>query len=154
MSSAISTSSTSSSLFLPLLLKGKIKKVINISTGLADLDLTNDGEVEIGTLCAASKAAMNVIVAKFNAQYKKDGVLLVSISLGVLEVGRYVDWTPEELQALAGFVGKIVTYAPHFKGPVTPEESVRQVRSTWEKASIEGGFGGAFVSHLGNKQWV
>lgn len=36
---------------------------------------------------------MNVIVAKFNAQYKKDGVLLVSISLGVLEVGRYVDCT-------------------------------------------------------------
>ncbi|KAF6234059.1 hypothetical protein HO173_007889 [Letharia columbiana] len=55
---------------------------------------------------------------------------------------------------LMGFMGKLVTYAPHFKGPISPEESVRHVRSTWEKASIEGGFGGAFVSHLGNKQWV
>ena len=55
---------------------------------------------------------------------------------------------------MQGFVGKLLAYAPHFKGPISPEESVRHVRSTWEKASIEGGFGGAFVSHFGNKQWV
>lgn len=78
-------------LFLPLVLKSKIKKAITISTGLADLDLTNDCEVDIGALYAASKAAMNVIVAKFNAQYKKDGVLFMSISPGLVEVGRYAD---------------------------------------------------------------
>ena len=55
---------------------------------------------------------------------------------------------------MQGFVGKLIAYAPHFKGPISPEESVRHVRSTWEKASIESGFGGAFVSHFGNKQWV
>lgn len=166
-------------LFHPLVLKGKTKKVITISTGLADLDLTNDCEVDVGALYAASKAAMNVIVAKFNAQYKKDGVLFMSISPGLVEVGRYANCTyipscsafkiatsgrfinayiptatPEEMEGLMGFAGKLVVYAPHFKGPISPEESVRHVRSTWEKASIEGGFGGAFVSHLGNKQWV
>ncbi|KAL8725580.1 MAG: hypothetical protein Q9166_007266 [cf. Caloplaca sp. 2 TL-2023] len=141
-------------LFLPLVLKGKVKKVITISTGLADLDLTNECEVDIGALYAASKAAMNVIVAKFNAQYKKDGVLFLSISPGVVDVGQYADSTPEEIQGLTGFMGKLVNYAPHFKGPISPEESVRHVRSTWEKASIEGGFGGAFISHFGNKQWV
>jgi NADP-dependent 3-hydroxy acid dehydrogenase YdfG len=78
-------------LFLPLVLKGKVKKVITISTGLADLELTNEYEVETGALYAASKAAMNVIVAKFNAQYKKDGVLFMSISPGLVEVGRYAD---------------------------------------------------------------
>ena len=52
------------------------------------------------------------------------------------------------------FAGKLVAYSPHFKGPITPEESVRHVRAIWEKASIEGGYGGAFISHLGNKQWV
>jgi NAD(P)-dependent dehydrogenase (short-subunit alcohol dehydrogenase family) len=141
-------------LFLPLVLKGNVKKVITISTGVADLDLTNDCEIDVGALYAASKAAMNIIVAKFNAQYKKDGVLFMSISPGLVEVGRYADATPEEIQGLMGLVGKLATYAPHFKGPITPEESVRHVRSTWEKASIEGGFGGAFVSHFGNKQWV
>lgn len=141
-------------LFLPLVLKGKVKKVVAISTGLADLDLTNDFEAETGALYAASKAALNIIVAKFSAQYKKDGVLFMSISPGLVEVGHAANATPEQLQGLMGFVSKLAAYAPHFKGPITPEESVRHVRSTWEKASIEGGFGGAFVSHFGNKQWV
>jgi NAD(P)-dependent dehydrogenase (short-subunit alcohol dehydrogenase family) len=89
-------------LFLPLVLKGEVKKVIAISTGLADLDLTNDCDVDIGALYAASKAALNVIVAKFNAQYKKDGVLFLSISPGLVEVGRNADGTypfvPSRLQ--------------------------------------------------------
>ena len=71
-------------LFLPLVLKGKIKKVITISSGHADLYLINDLEIETNALYSASKAAMNVIVAKFNAQYKKDGVLFVSIIPGVV----------------------------------------------------------------------
>lgn len=80
-------------LFLPLVLKGKIKKVITISSGHADLYLINDLEIETNALYSASKAAMNVIVAKFNAQYKKDGVLFVSISPGVVEVGHFVNGT-------------------------------------------------------------
>lgn len=80
-------------LFLPLILKGKIKKVIAISTGVADLDLTNDLEIDTVPLYAASKASLNVIVAKFNAQYKKDGVLFLSISPGLVEVGRYAEGT-------------------------------------------------------------
>lgn len=80
-------------LFLPLVMKGKIKKVITISSGHADLDFINDLEVETSALYAASKAAMNVIVAKFNAQYKKDGVLFLSLSPGVVEVGHFDNGT-------------------------------------------------------------
>lgn len=78
-------------LFLPQVMKGKVKKVIAISSGHADLDLINNLEIEISPLYSASKAALNVIVAKFNAQYKKDGVLFVSMSPGVVEVGHFVD---------------------------------------------------------------
>ncbi|KAI0860836.1 putative short chain dehydrogenase [Xylaria cubensis] len=141
-------------LFLPLVMKGKAKKVISISTGLADLDLTNDVEVDAGGLYAASKAALNIIVAKYNVQYKKDGVLFMSISPGVVETGHYANATPEQIQGLGGFLGKITAYAPHFKGPISTEESVRCIKSVWEKASIENGDGGSFVSHLGTKQWV
>ncbi|RYO93091.1 hypothetical protein DL766_000241 [Monosporascus sp. MC13-8B] len=136
-------------LFLPLVMKGKGKKVIALSTGLADLDLTNDFEVDIGALYAASKAAMNVIVAKFNAQYKKDGVLFMDTSPGVVEVGHYANATPEEIQGLVGFMGKLSTYAPQFKGPVTPDESVRHFRSIWEKASIDSGCPGEAVVNSG-----
>lgn len=51
-------------IFLPLVLKGKTKKVI---ASLADLDLTNELEIENAALYAASKASLNIIVAKFNA---------------------------------------------------------------------------------------
>ena len=78
-------------LFLPFVLKSRVRKVIAMSTGLADIDLTNDYELDIGPLYAASKAALNMIVAKFDSQYKKDGVLFMSISPGVVDVGRNVD---------------------------------------------------------------
>ena len=70
-------------------MKGKAKKVIAISSGHADIDLINNVEVDTQAVYAASKAALNVIVAKFNAQYKKDGVLFVSMSPGVVDVGHF-----------------------------------------------------------------
>lgn len=79
-------------------MNGKAKKVITISSGHADLDLVNSLEIENSALYAASKAAMNIIVAKFSAQYKKDGVLFVSISPGVVEVGHFANGTYPPLQ--------------------------------------------------------
>jgi len=76
-------------LFLPLVLKGKVKKVITISSGHADLDFINQADIESSTLYAAFKAALNVVVAKYSAQYKKDGVLFVSICPGMVDVGHF-----------------------------------------------------------------
>jgi len=74
-------------LFLPLVLKSNEKKVITLTSGHADLELINVYDLEISALYSAFKAALNVIVAKYSAQYKKDGVLFVSISPGVVDVG-------------------------------------------------------------------
>jgi short chain dehydrogenase len=76
-------------LFMPLILKGKTKKVIVISSGLADLDLTNKFDVDLNSLYSISKAGMNMVTAKFSAQYKKDGVLFLSICPGMVEVGHF-----------------------------------------------------------------
>jgi NAD(P)-dependent dehydrogenase (short-subunit alcohol dehydrogenase family) len=75
--------------FLPLVLKGKVKKVVAISSGHADLELINKYDLVNSPLYAASKAALNIIVAKYSAQYKKDGVLFLSLSPGVVEVGHF-----------------------------------------------------------------
>jgi NADP-dependent 3-hydroxy acid dehydrogenase YdfG len=160
-------------LFLPFVLKGKVKKVIAISSGHADLEFINALEVENSALYAASKAALNVIVAKFNAQYKKDGVLFVSLSPGVVEVGHFANGqyclpkepnlnillmrttvTPEQIQGLMGFMGKLKIYAPDFNGATPVDEAIPVIRSTWEKISIDGGYGGAFISQHGNKKWL
>ncbi|SPO03145.1 related to protoporphyrinogen oxidase [Cephalotrichum gorgonifer] len=141
-------------LFIPLIMKGKVKKVIALSSGHADLDLINQLDIEQSTLYSATKAAMNVIVAKFSAQYKKDGVLFFGVSPGVVDVGHFDNVTPEQTQGLGEVMGRFAAYAPHFKGPTPVDEAIRTVRSLVEKASIENGYGGAFVSHLGNKQWL
>lgn len=55
---------------------------------------------------------------------------------------------------MMGMVTKFAEYAPTFKGPDTPEQSVTAVRKVIEEASIEKGNGGDFISHFGNKQWL
>jgi hypothetical protein len=62
--------------------------------------------------------------------------------------------TPEQLQAVSGFIAKLSEYATDFKGPVPVDQAIRQLRSIFDMVSIEGGYGGAFISHFGNKQWV
>ena len=49
---------------------------------------------------------------------------------------------------------KFAVYAPHFKGPIQPDESVGSMLKILENASIKKGDGGSFISHLGNKQWL
>lgn len=73
--------------FLPLILKGEVKKVIHISSAHADLDPIREYDLDPAPLYSISKAGMNVAVAKFSAQYKKDGVLFLSISPGVIDTG-------------------------------------------------------------------
>ncbi|CAN8106522.1 unnamed protein product [Discula destructiva] len=141
-------------LFLPLVLKGKLKKVIAITSGHSDLEFINSNQVDVLPIYAASKAAMNTIVAKFNAQYQKDGVLFMSLCPGVVAVGHFDDATPEQMQRLGATLGKMKAYAPHFNGASTPEDAVQTLRSTMDRASIETGFGGAVVSKYGNKQWL
>ena len=74
--------------FMPLIFKGEQKKVISISTAMADLDVINDFDIEVSSPYSISKGALNVAIAKYNARYKRDGVLFMSISPG------YVDNNP------------------------------------------------------------
>ncbi|KAK4247293.1 hypothetical protein C7999DRAFT_41356 [Corynascus novoguineensis] len=141
-------------LFLPLILKGRAKKVVAISSGAADLDAIRQFDIVMFPAYAMSKAALNVAVAKFSAQYRKDGVLFMSICPGMVGDGQFADATPEQLKSLEQLFMQYKQYAPHFTGPARPEDAVQDVISVWEKASVENGDGGAFVSHLGNKQWL
>ncbi|KAK2767465.1 hypothetical protein FQN54_003621 [Arachnomyces sp. PD_36] len=143
-------------LFLPLILNGKQKKVIAISSGMADIDLISKYEIEVSAPYATQKAAMNVVVSKFSAEYAKKGVLFMSISPGMVDTGHFdpTKLTEKELQGLGEMVAKFQRYAPHFQGAITPEESVKATVSVFEKASLANGDGGSFVSHLGTKRWL
>jgi NAD(P)-dependent dehydrogenase (short-subunit alcohol dehydrogenase family) len=141
-------------LFMPQILKGQAKKVTIISSGMADTDLVNEYEVHLAPVYTMTKAAVNMVTAKFNAIYKKDGVLFLSISPGLVDVGSYGEMAPEKVEALGSMLAKFKTYSPDFAGPSQPEDAAKSVLSVIETSSLAQGHGGAFLSHFGNKQWI
>jgi NAD(P)-dependent dehydrogenase (short-subunit alcohol dehydrogenase family) len=166
-------------LFIPLVLKGNVKKVIAISSGMADTELVRKYGIYESACYAVSKASLNMIVAKFQAEYTKDGVLFLAICPGFVNTGLYdnsmsfqdpllffgplvLHWNhanpvsvPEEEGAkVMAMTQKFKAYAPHIKGQAEPEESVKHVLAVVDKVSLQNGDGGNFLSHKGNKQWV
>lgn len=163
-------------LFMPQILKGQVKKVVTISSGMGDMDFTKDYDVLEAPLYSTSKAAMNMISAKFSAQYKEQGVLFLAICPGMVEVGHFDNSksysfvclsarthladlafftvTPDKQEGLQKFVEKFKRYSPTFKGADSPPESIKAVMSVVNNSSIENGAAGAYLSHFGNKRWV
>ena len=74
--------------FLPLIRNGKGKKVLTISTGMADIDLINATEVAFAAPYSISKGAVNVAIAKYNAIYNKEGILFLAVSPGYVSTER------------------------------------------------------------------
>ncbi|ROW11950.1 hypothetical protein VPNG_05210 [Cytospora leucostoma] len=139
-------------LFLPLILKGQTKKVICITSGLAEIGMINSMGLQVSPLYTITKAAMNVVTAKFNVEYKKDGVLFIGICPGMVGGDDALDpsqLTQEEMAAGMELVGKFCQYAPDFKGPVPPRDIVPKLVKVWEDASLEKGDGGGFLPHTG-----
>lgn len=68
--------------FMPLVLLGKAKKVIVMTTGMADTELTRNYDLWMGVSYSVSKAALDMLVAKFSAEYREQGVLVLGISPG------------------------------------------------------------------------
>ena len=140
--------------FLPLIRKGNSKKVITISTGMADDDLINQFSIGMSGPYSVSKAATNTLVAKYNAALgQSEGILFLSISPGLVDTSEGKPMSEEDMQGAQAMGAAFATYAPHFTGPITPEQSVRMVDDVIDKATVET-MGGAFVSHFGNKQWL
>lgn len=78
-------------IYLPLVLKGRAKKIITISSGMADLALIRDFKASLAAPYSISKAAMNAASAKFHAEYAEQGVLFLNICPGTVDTGVYED---------------------------------------------------------------
>ena len=88
--------------FLPLLLKSTTKKVLSISSGMGDLDLNREWDFDHQIFYSTSKAALNMVNVKYGAQYKKDGVLFLSICPGVVDTGYFDNSTYQNFGLLFG----------------------------------------------------
>ena len=141
--------------FMPLVLQSPIKKVAIISSGMGDAEMASQYEIWLSSIYSTSKAAVNMITAKYQAQYKKDGVLFLSICPGMVDVGHYApgEMTPRQLQGLEYLVSRFKEYEPNFAGPDKPEDSVKSVLSVIENSTVEKNAGN-YLSHFGTKKWI
>ncbi|KAJ7223950.1 hypothetical protein C8J57DRAFT_1391050 [Mycena rebaudengoi] len=137
--------------FLPLLRLGSAKKVISLSSGMGDLDLTITTEHSGQGPYAISKAALNMVVAKYAVKYKAEGFVFLAISPGVVNT-LVAPPTAQQIEHGKTLKMRILKVAPDFKGPITPKESVALQLDVIREWKVENT--GAFVSQFGNKQWV
>jgi NAD(P)-dependent dehydrogenase (short-subunit alcohol dehydrogenase family) len=68
--------------FMPLILKSDIKKVIAISSAAGDVPAVQQARMEDALPYAMSKAAVNMLIAKFALTYKDKNVVFVAMNPG------------------------------------------------------------------------
>jgi NAD(P)-dependent dehydrogenase (short-subunit alcohol dehydrogenase family) len=71
--------------FLPLVRKSNIKKIIVITTGLADRDMTEKSTISFWLIYSSMKAALNMVVAKYAVELKSEGFKLLALSPGLVD---------------------------------------------------------------------
>ncbi|PTB70210.1 NAD(P)-binding protein [Trichoderma citrinoviride] len=136
---------------LPLIEKGQQKKIIYISSGIGDIPTTRATELPNLLGYAVSKAAGNIVMAKYAVELKPKGILTLSLSPGWVETdaSRELLQSPEVFQWMLSSFQKM---DPRVKGMISTEESVSAQLSVID--SLDEKLSGAFVSHRGNdRDW-
>ncbi|KAH7320634.1 hypothetical protein B0I35DRAFT_351629 [Stachybotrys elegans] len=140
--------------FIPLILKGRAKKVIAISTGASDPEMTLKPDMYQATAYSITKAALNMAVAKFSALYRDKGVLFMAICPGAVDTGSLQIETDEDGKLAMAMFAKFKEYSPTFEGPVPAADSAKSVLALMNKATVDGGYAGVFISHTEKRPYL
>lgn len=165
--------------FLPFLRAGKEKRVTYISSGVADLPETIETRIANSVPYSASKAGGNIIITKFAAELQDEGFTFLSIAPGAVATETLMDTshrkvphssallkipgsydtnivnpvTDDEKAKMQVMFARMMQKYPEWKGPVTPEESVRRILNVVKNSKVEQS--GQFLSYWGNTtQWL
>ena len=71
--------------FLPLLEKGATKKVVTISSSAADVDFIVKSGWSASASYSVSKSAVNMVNAKYAAEFQEKGFVFLAISPGFVK---------------------------------------------------------------------
>ncbi|KAK7026195.1 hypothetical protein R3P38DRAFT_1027529 [Favolaschia claudopus] len=75
----------STNAFLPLLKNGSTKKVLTLSSALGHLGFTRESNAAGQVSYGIAKAALNMVIAKFAADLREEGVLFLAICPGMVD---------------------------------------------------------------------
>ncbi|KAK7680194.1 hypothetical protein QCA50_016703 [Cerrena zonata] len=142
--------------FLPLLRKASqtsLAKIITISSGAGDSEFVVNTAFDSVAAYSVSKAAVNMVTAKYAARFKGENLLFLSISPGLVNTHPEI---PEEvvLESLRPIITKFQTSYPEWDGkPLTPEQSVTTVLDIVSRLTTKDS--GASLTHNGGtKDWL
>ncbi|KAJ6452532.1 hypothetical protein C8R47DRAFT_1229350 [Mycena vitilis] len=135
--------------FLPLLKNGAAKKVLTLTSSLAASDFTLSAPAIGEVSYSISKAALNMVVLKYAAQYKPEGFVFLAMHPGLVDTSILPTGDEPEGKMLLKAVYNVAP--PGWDGPIPPEESVRMQLEVFNRWTVEET--GAFVSHYGTRQW-
>jgi NAD(P)-dependent dehydrogenase (short-subunit alcohol dehydrogenase family) len=93
-----------SKILYPLLQKGKEKKIINISSQMGSIQLTGGG----ATPYRVSKAALNMLTRNQAIEYKRDGIVVVSLHPGWVRTDMGGPAAPMTVAESAGKIFQII----------------------------------------------
>ncbi|KAF1963828.1 NAD(P)-binding protein [Byssothecium circinans] len=142
--------------FLPLLRAGKEKRVTYISAGVADVPETLEARIANSVPYSASKAGGNIVIAKFAAELQDEGFTFLSIAPGAVATETLMDmskYTDDEKAKFQVMFTRMMKKYPEWKGPISPEESVKRVLNVVKNSKVEQS--GKFLSYFGNTtEWM
>ncbi|KAL7785942.1 hypothetical protein V8C37DRAFT_393250 [Trichoderma ceciliae] len=135
---------------LPLIRQGKEKKIIYLSSISGDLEATRLTELPHAVGYSISKAGGCLVIAKYAAELKGEGIFTLSLSPGWVETEAAKDLvtSPEVLDGILSALHKL---DPNVKGMISPKESVEAMLSIIK--DLDGNNSGKFLSHKGNRSW-
>ncbi|GKZ30259.1 hypothetical protein AbraIFM66950_008522 [Aspergillus brasiliensis] len=134
--------------FLPLIEKGVQKKIVHISSGMADVELIKKTGISDAVAYSIAKAGMNVVVAKYATELAPRGIKVLALSPGWVDTSEG-EKPAEAVYAIEVMLKKFQKVEPELKGQIQPEESVRkclQVIGLLDAASS-----GLFLTQNGDK---
>ncbi|KAJ5518671.1 Short-chain dehydrogenase/reductase SDR [Penicillium expansum] len=133
--------------FLPLIEKGVQKKIVHISSAMADSGLINKAGVSYAVAYSVAKAGMNVQVAKYAAELAPRGIKVLALSPGWVDT-----WEGEKpsqvVQGIEIMLKQFQAAEPELKGQIQPEESVRKGLQVIER--LDSKTSGLLLSHNGD----
>ncbi|KAI0317442.1 hypothetical protein OF83DRAFT_1121432 [Amylostereum chailletii] len=134
--------------FLPLLRAGPTKKIISISSAAADTEFIFKTNSKHMVVYAASKAALNMVVAKYANQLREDGFINVAVSPGIVNTEETTIGSHEPPPGFQQALDSIKRGYPDWT-PValTPKQSVESCLGTISRLEVKDN--GAFVSEKG-----
>lgn len=114
-------------IFLPLLRKGKEKKIVNISSGIGDVEFTKKSKITLNAGYASSKAALNYNVLQYAIELEPEGFTVIALSPGFVDTSKTRDGPlPEGLAEMFGpLIEGFKLAEPEWDGkPISVEDSV------------------------------